>query len=367
MHTRLPTLLVSAGLAVATLLGAAPSALAQQGTRRGPPAREPPVYRDDDDERPRDAPPPPREERHDRRDGHVWVTGRWDWKRREHKWDWVTGHWQRERAGKRWRDARWDRRGDEWVLVDGDWIDGSASVSQYPNVAPPTLRDERPGTRPGFVWARGKWAWQNGNWQWTPGHWERVRATQRWNEGRWELRGDHWEWIEGGWAEIPKYPPLDQPPPAPQREDMRADNGFVVLPGHWVWSEGQYVWQRGQRSRVQPGMHYVSGQWLQRDGHWIWTNGNWVADETGTRSPPFVPDGRYPPASGPSSPPPLPRDERVERRDGFVWARGHHEWRGNQYEWIPGHWERQQARQTWSDGRWEQRGNTWVYVEGGWR
>jgi len=357
--------LVTTGLAAATLLGVAPSAFAQQGTRTDRSDRRdrsPPIVIEAG---PRDAPPPTREERHEaRRDGYVWVSGRWDWQRREHKWDWIPGRWERERTGKRWRDARWDRRGDEWVLVDGDWIDGGVTVSLQPNVAPPPLRDERPAQRAGFVWARGKWAWQNGNWQWTPGHWERARAQQRWNEGRWERRGDHWEWIEGGWAEIPKYPPLDQPPPPPQRDDLRADVGFVVLPGRWAWINGEYVWQRAQRSRVNPGKHYVPGEWVERDGHWIWTNGAWQDDSEGTRSPPFRPDRDR---DRPRRQPPAPREERIERRDGYVWARGHQEWRGNDYVWIPGHWEPTRARQTWNDGRWEQRGNEWVYVEGGWR
>jgi hypothetical protein len=365
MHSRFHRLLVSTGLAAATLLAAAPGAFAQRTERRGPPDRLPTITLEVG---PREAPPPLREERREaRRDGHVWVSGRWDWKRREHKWEWVAGHWERERTGKRWRDARWDRRGDEWVLIDGEWIDGSVTVSRYPTAAPPPLRDERPAPRTGYVWARGKWAWQNGEWQWTAGHWERQRPTQRWAEGRWELRGDHWEWIEGGWAEIPKYPPRDQPPPPPQREDIRADVGFVVLPGRWAWVDGRYVWQRGQRSRVQPGMHYEPGLWIERDGHWIWTNGSWVRDTEGTRSPPLIPEARPAPRpAAPISAPPPPRDERVEARAGFVWARGHHEWRGGQYEWVPGHWERQRERRRWSDGRWEQRGNVWLYVEGGW-
>ena len=61
------------------------------------------------------------------------------------------------------------------------------------------------------------------------------------------------------------------------------------------------------------------------------------------------------------------RAERIEVREGFVWARGHFDWRGDKYEWLPGHWERQRAQLTWHDGRWEQRGNVWIYIEGGWR
>lgn len=76
---------------------------------------------------------------------------------------------------------------------------------------------------------------------------------------------------------------------------------------------------------------------------------------------------RYPASHAPSSAPPPPRDEAVQPRAGFVWARGHYGWANNGYEWIPGHWERQRAQQRWVDGRWEQRGNAWVWVEGGWR
>jgi len=72
--------------------------------------------------------------------------------------------------------------------------------------------------------------------------------------------------------------------------------------------------------------------------------------------------------SGPTSPPPAPRDENVQPRAGFVWVRGHYGWSANNaYEWIAGHWERERAGVRWYDGRWEQRGSVWVYVEGAWR
>jgi len=429
MRSQLHRVLVSTGLAAATLLGTASSSFAQVRDHR----HDPPPQAESG---PREAPPTPREERHDaRREGFVWVGGRWEWRRREHKWDWLPGRWEREKHGHKWREARWEQHGDEWVLVDGGWIqaevrptqappaqreerfearpgfvwvrgrwdwrdgnwvwvdgryereragkrwresrwefrDGAyvlvdgdwidAPISRFPTAAPPAPRDERPAVRAGFVWVRGRWDWRNGNWEWLPGRWERERAAQRWNEGRWELRGDHWEWIEGGWGEVPKYPPLDQPPPPPQRDDIRVDPGFVVIPGRWTWENGQYVSQHGQRAHAEPGMHYVSGEWVQRDGHWLWTNGNWVKDE----APPPPPRYNPPPGGGPTSAPPPPREERISPRDGFVWARGHQEWRGNQYEWIPGHWERQRAQLTWYDGRWEQRGNAWIYIEGGWR
>src|SRR5258706_86057 len=82
------------------------------------------------------------------------------------------------------RDSRWEQREGADVLVDGDWDD----LPQYPVAAPPTLRDERPTPRAGFVWARGRWDWKDGEWAWLDGHWERERAGYRWTEGRWELQ-----------------------------------------------------------------------------------------------------------------------------------------------------------------------------------
>src|SRR6185503_8072893 len=131
MRSQLHRVLVTTGLAALTLLGTASSSVAQVRV----------IQRDRHESGPREAPPPPREERHESaRRGFVWVGGRWDWRRREHRWEWVPGRWERERRGKRWRDARWEQRGDEWVLIDGEWaLGGDVRVT----AAPPPLREER--------------------------------------------------------------------------------------------------------------------------------------------------------------------------------------------------------------------------------
>src|SRR4051794_17461268 len=116
MRSQLHRLVVSTGLAAATLLGTAGSSLAQPRDHRhnSPEA----------DAAPREAPPPPRAEPHDgRKIAFVWIPGRGDGNRREHRWDWLAGHWERERHGKRWREARWEQRDGVFVLVDGTWIE----------------------------------------------------------------------------------------------------------------------------------------------------------------------------------------------------------------------------------------------------
>src|SRR5258705_3195178 len=132
MRSRLHRLVVSTGLAAATLLGAAGSAFAQpRDHRHNPPEAE---------AAPREAPPPPREERQDaRKVGFVWVGGRWDWSRRERRWEWLPGHWERERRGQRWREARWEQRDGAYVLIDGGWIQAQLRPTQAPQ--PP--RQER--------------------------------------------------------------------------------------------------------------------------------------------------------------------------------------------------------------------------------
>lgn len=65
-------------------------------------------------------PPPRREARPAPRRGQVWVPGHWEWRRGRYVW--VAGNWERERRGQRRREARWVRRGREWVFVPGGWV-----------------------------------------------------------------------------------------------------------------------------------------------------------------------------------------------------------------------------------------------------
>lgn len=66
-------------------------------------------------------PPPPAiiEVIPERRYGHFWVPGHWEWEGRRHVW--VQGTWERERPGYRHVESRWERHGDRWHYVPAKW------------------------------------------------------------------------------------------------------------------------------------------------------------------------------------------------------------------------------------------------------
>jgi hypothetical protein len=66
------------------------------------------------------------------------------------------------------------------------------------------------------------------------------------------------------------------------------------------------------------------------------------------------------------APPPPPRAERIEQRDGHQWVRGHWQRRGSQWLWRAGRWERERSREVWSPGHWVLRAGRYHWVEGRW-
>jgi Ni/Co efflux regulator RcnB len=64
--------------------------------------------------------------------------------------------------------------------------------------------------------------------------------------------------------------------------------------------------------------------------------------------------------------PPRPPVERFERRPGFVWSPGFHEWRDGQYVWVGGHYEAERPGYRWNPPRWEMQGGVYVLLPGGW-
>jgi len=153
-------------------------------------------------------------------------------------------------------------------------------------------------------------------------------------------------------------------------ETIRETPGRFEVKGHYQWDRRtcDYTWTPGYLESYRAGFRYVPGNWNQGNGRWYYVEPRWEQQGAPTPPPaPAPPPTNNPPPSGPSQPPPAPRAENPGTKGGFIWIRGHHEWRGNQYEWIDGHWERERARQRWVDGRWELRGRVYVWIPGLWQ
>jgi len=58
--------------------------------------------------------------------------------------------------------------------------------------------------------------------------------------------------------------------------------------------------------------------------------------------------------------------ERFERRPGFVWSPGYHEWRDGRYVWTGGHYEAERSGYRWNPPRWELQNGVYVFVPGVW-
>ena len=69
-----------------------------------------------------------------------------------------------------------------------------------------------------------------------------------------------------------------------------------------------------------------------------------------------------------SAAPPAPRHEVAPAaREGWIWAPGHYELRGNEYAWVEGHWMRERVGYEYREQRWVQRGDgSWVLVGNNW-
>ncbi len=54
------------------------------------------------------------------RRGYIYSPGHWQW--RGKRYVWVEGRYVKERRGYDWVADRYDRRGDDWVLIRGHWV-----------------------------------------------------------------------------------------------------------------------------------------------------------------------------------------------------------------------------------------------------
>jgi hypothetical protein len=212
-------------------------------------------------------------------------------------------------------------------------VHGGAVVA-YEEPPAPRAEVEYNQHNAGHVWIRGRYDWQGGQWVWMPGHWERERSGYQWSDGRWERRNNSWHWVEGTW----------------------------VVHGSGTVSGGGYDngRDRVQDHRTPPphgghghGGGPVTGHAQNPDGSGVGVvvgGGHVQVNTHGPRQ----------------APPPIRVENPGPARGGYMWIRGHYEWRTNNYEWIPGHWEREKAGQVWYDGEWQLQGGVYVWQPGRW-
>ena len=54
----------------------------------------------------------------------------------------------------------------------------------------------------------------------------------------------------------------------------------------------------------------------------------------------------------PSAAPPPLREEHFEPRHGWVFVRGHWDWRNGDWAWTPGRWEHKRHGKRWREATW---------------
>jgi hypothetical protein len=84
-----------------------------------------------------------------------------------------------------------------------------------------------------------------------------------------------------GWAQISvqiNAPGLIQVAPPPPRHEPapRMLPNQIWVPGRWMWSGQQYVWQRGRSERARPDYAYSPGRWYAANEGWRWSDERWT-------------------------------------------------------------------------------------------
>ena len=72
-------------------------------------------------------------------------------------------------------------------------------VIHGPRDAPPSVVEEHPASRRGYVWVGGHHAYRHQHYSWTRGHYARERRGWGYEPGRWDQHEDHYDWHRGEW------------------------------------------------------------------------------------------------------------------------------------------------------------------------
>lgn len=144
-------------------------------------------------------------------------------------------------------------------------------------------------------------------------------------------------------------------PPPPRFESVpHARRGYVWAPGYWNWDGHRHVWSAGHWEPERRGASYRRPEWVRDGQRWRLNQGGWVM------------------ASAPrvdyttSAPPPLRHELLPPPRSGYVWNRGHWEWRGQRHVWVAGAWLAERPGYVYRPAAWSQRGGRWYLEQGRW-
>lgn len=150
---------------------------------------------------------------------------------------------------------------------------------------PPQLVDEMPPDQKpegnNVQWIKGYWAWDadRNDFIWVSGFWRVAPPERHWVQGSWVQVDDGWQWSPGYWAAIQQdntaylpQPPesLDYGPSTP----APSDDTFYV-PGNWVYTNSDYVWQPGFWSYYQPGYTWVDASYYWTPYGYVYSSGYW--------------------------------------------------------------------------------------------
>jgi len=154
--------------------------------------------------------------------------------------------------------------------------------------APPPLRYEVPGARPGpyHVWQSGSWAWHpDGTYGWHPGRWVMPpQGRTVWVRDEWINYGGSWRLVPGHWTTVGTPIPTVQQrvevvsaPPVDIVETVgEVPVGHTWVRGHYSWDGVRYVWVPGHSMLVPEGRAaWVPGHWYANGGRWFYASGYW--------------------------------------------------------------------------------------------
>jgi hypothetical protein len=150
-------------------------------------------------------------------------------------------------------------------------------------------------------------------------------------------------------------------PPPPRFESVPQPRpGYVWAPGYWNWDGHSHAWSAGHWEPERRGYRYERPEWQRDNDGWRLNRGGWIQAQS----------GNYVETSNVTyvrvAPPPPRREWTPRPRPGYVWAAGHWEWQGRDYQWVPGVWIAERPGYDYVVANWARRDGRWYLEPGRW-